>query len=735
MTRRPHAPLPAILGLALALALALTLGAPPATAQAVLGTVVTRDTVPVLGAVVALLDSTDAALTPTLTDEFGEFTLRAPRAGTWRLRVEHVGYKRVVTLPFELRAGETVERRLHITDATTRIAAIEVRDRGRCEARPAEGTIVATLWDEARKALVASTTGGGTPTLLDIDQDEIEYDESFTRARTATRTTKASRVAQSFNSAPPSSLRALGYVRVIDTTTVYFGPDARALLSGEFAATHCFSLAGDDPRSIRRIGVAFTPVGRPEGLIDVAGTLWLDRETYELDRVEFRYVPSPSPEHEDSTFGGRVHFARLPAGQVIVKRWELRMPIFAPVADKRVAPEGATSRMLVRAAPREEVAGLKLARGAARLPGEGPAALPQVVDGRGRSMGAPSCATDSLSALGEGWMTGVARDERGRPARGAVIRAAWQHGETLGARTAFRAEWAEVAADPQGRYAICGVPAARPLNVTARAGDAVRFRDRIVVPRTGGLERDLALAAREVAGAASASGVLTGRVTDENGRPVTDALVVLFAPRRRAMTDADGRFAFDGLRPDEYDFHTRRLGFVPLVARFAITPGDTIDISYQLDRSTQALGAVVVTATSTSMNLGGFELRRAAKVGSGQFIGPEELERREDSVIIPLLRAFSRVNIEESRITGDAMAYGRDASLTPADGAPTRCAMRLLVDGALLPPETPLSALPPVAEMAGIEIYTSAGAIPAQFSFSRAVRCGLIAVWLRDGSR
>jgi hypothetical protein len=40
--------------------------------------------------------------------------------------------------------------------------------------------------------------------------------------------------------------------------------------------------------------------------------------------------------------------------------------------------------------------------------------------------------------------------------------------------------------------------------------------------------------------------------------------------------------------------------------------------------------------------------------------------------------------------------------------------------------------LPPVREISGIEIYTSAGAIPAQFSFAEG-KCGLIAVWTRGG--
>ena len=56
----------------------------------------------------------------------------------------------------------------------------------------------------------------------------------------------------------------------------------------------------------------------------------------------------------------------------------------------------------------------------------------------------------------------------------------------------------------------------------------------------------------------------------------------------------------------------------------------------------------------------------------------------------------------------------------------------MMVDATLLPDDSPLSALPPLMEIAGIEVYNAMGAIPAQFSYAQP-KCGLLVIWTRDG--
>jgi hypothetical protein len=54
-----------------------------------------------------------------------------------------------------------------------------------------------------------------------------------------------------------------------------------------------------------------------------------------------------------------------------------------------------------------------------------------------------------------------------------------------------------------------------------------------------------------------------------------------------------------------------------------------------------------------------------------------------------------------------------------------------MIDSALLPDGAPLAGVPPLTELAGVEIYQSMGAIPPQFSYAQP-KCGLIVIWTRD---
>ena len=54
-----------------------------------------------------------------------------------------------------------------------------------------------------------------------------------------------------------------------------------------------------------------------------------------------------------------------------------------------------------------------------------------------------------------------------------------------------------------------------------------------------------------------------------------------------------------------------------------------------------------------------------------------------------------------------------------------------MLDGALLPDASPITALPPLREIAAIELYVSIGSVPPMYSFAQP-ECGLMVVWTRD---
>jgi hypothetical protein len=80
---------------------------------------------------------------------------------------------------------------------------------------------------------------------------------------------------------------------------------------------------------------------------DVVGTLWLDEKSYELRFVEFTYSQVQSGA-DSALVGGELHFARLPSGAWIVRRWFLRTPAHGRATSPVVAEETTSPWVLVR---------------------------------------------------------------------------------------------------------------------------------------------------------------------------------------------------------------------------------------------------------------------------------------------------------------------------------------------------------------------------------------------------
>ncbi|MCG6957637.1 MAG: carboxypeptidase regulatory-like domain-containing protein [Gemmatimonadetes bacterium] len=112
-----------------ALALAILLVAQPAVAQTVRGQVLdTQSGQPVTSADVYLVraESDTTAVKQGLTNESGRFSLTAPRPGRYRLRVERIGYRTIVSSPFDLVASEPLEVELHISTQAIPLAPLTV---------------------------------------------------------------------------------------------------------------------------------------------------------------------------------------------------------------------------------------------------------------------------------------------------------------------------------------------------------------------------------------------------------------------------------------------------------------------------------------------------------------------------------------------------------------------------------------------------------------------------------
>ena len=303
-------------------------------AQLVRGRVVRElDRIPVAGAVVMLADSADGTVARTLSDELGRYTLRAPAGGRYHLRTLRVGFMPATTSSFALAAGATAERDVIVGAIPLRLEAIRVTDRNSCVAATAfaSGAATVALWSAARTALLASVITDeahaldGTVALFErrLDPDDDAIRDQTVRLREIAGT-------RPFLAPPAATLARDGFALEDDRGTVYLAPDADVLLSDAFGAQHCFGIAARD--SAGSIGLAFAPIAPRGDVVDVAGTLWIDRATEELRALDFHYTGVPSPVAAVDA-GGRLDFARLPTGEWIVSRWRLRLPVVERLLD------------------------------------------------------------------------------------------------------------------------------------------------------------------------------------------------------------------------------------------------------------------------------------------------------------------------------------------------------------------------------------------------------------------
>ena len=90
----------------------ITFGASSLGAQVIRGRVAESGTsLPIAGALVSLLgENGDSSLVSVLTEQSGEYAVRAPSVGRYRLAVKRIGVKRFVSAPFDLGSGETGRR-------------------------------------------------------------------------------------------------------------------------------------------------------------------------------------------------------------------------------------------------------------------------------------------------------------------------------------------------------------------------------------------------------------------------------------------------------------------------------------------------------------------------------------------------------------------------------------------------------------------------------------------------
>ncbi len=321
-----------LLGLAAALC---CLSAPVAAQTVVIRVMDGEAGRPVFGALSYLVGETGQTVKNALTDERGRALFLGIPAGTYRVRVEMIGMATAETELFDVASGTTISRDIRLTSRAIRLEGIDVElEAGRCEVRPGgEGLLVAQVWDEARKALSAAafTEQRGT-----YRYRTMTYNRRLHRDTRLILSEEQSErqgyMRTPFESRPAEDLVENGFVQPDGAEYLYFAPDAAVLLSDPFLDTHCFKIVdmGRGPEGL--LGLGFEPTGEDKNVVDIAGVMWLDPETIELQWLEFRYEYL-EVELSSSDVGGRVVFRRMPDGTWIVPEWWIRMAVLGYQTD------------------------------------------------------------------------------------------------------------------------------------------------------------------------------------------------------------------------------------------------------------------------------------------------------------------------------------------------------------------------------------------------------------------
>jgi hypothetical protein len=297
-----------------------------AEGQSVRGAVLDKGTGgPVSGIVVALLDSAGSVMHRDLTDSAGRYRLRAPRSGVYRIRTLRVGFSPFTSEPFAMGAVEEIQRQITVASVALRLDTIRVVGRNSCRSLDDSSAVIFRLWEQAQTALTAAKLSNARSLRASIVTYQRWEHPTRDHVLEEQRQVMSGVTRSPWHSIGPDSVRAVGYVTLdANGWTTYHAPDLDVLLSNSFVEDHCFRLA-DASAGTGLIGIAFEPTQTRRNLPEIEGTIWVDRASSELQRMEFEYVNVPRTVRA-ARAGGNVEFVRLRDGTRTVSRWSLRFP-------------------------------------------------------------------------------------------------------------------------------------------------------------------------------------------------------------------------------------------------------------------------------------------------------------------------------------------------------------------------------------------------------------------------
>jgi Carboxypeptidase regulatory-like domain len=458
-------------------------------AQIVRGIIMLPDSSRAAGVVVLAADSTGKIAARALTGELGSYELRLPGAGRYDVRVLRIGFRPTEMPTFDIAKDDVRTLSIVLQGEAVVLTAVTVQGQSACGTRSNAGVEVAHMWEAARTAIMATQLSqAGAKQTVQWTMYDRYTDPTGKDVLSQTSNSYSAVAMKAFVSLAPDSLVQVGYMHDDASGTVYRAPDAEALLSDAFASSHCFHLDAPPKDHGDWVGIGFSPNGKRDGIVDIEGTLWLDRTSSELRLLEFRYTNLPA-ELAHVSAGGNVEFLRLSTGRWLVGRWSVRMPR----TDQRSVPhfkDVPTAGDQLK----NVVVGLKITGGDVTSVRRGT----ELLFGTGESTHdfspallaedaklAASCGADSAKGDLVSLLHGTVFEGEHKAVPGASIRITWrgEYKATGQYSFSYRDERRDLTSNESGSWFLCGIPRERLITVRATIGARASAPATVRIPR------------------------------------------------------------------------------------------------------------------------------------------------------------------------------------------------------------------------------------------------------------
>jgi len=219
---------------------------------------------------------------------------------------------------------------------------------------------------------------------------------------------------------------------------------------------------------------------------------------------------------------------------------------------------------------------------------------------------------------------------------------------------------------------------------------------------------------------AHAQGRIQGVVRDSAGARIVGAEIRLAGSSQATVTDDKGAFDFAGVPAGTARLSVRRLGFAPGSFDVQVHDGATTPVAITVREVALELSSVVVHASREHKYTGylaGFYQRRDR--GFGHFLTGDEINRTHPLELTDVLRTVPGISVTSG-------PYG----VTHVRLRGNTCWPVVVLDGMpAVAGEFDLDDITPT-DVAGIEVYGGAAAVPAEFVVPFGpTACGTIVVW------